>query len=131
MIKQNYLTSHKWNVMVSILISSPFKTLANVEEKIVSALILSILLFPCCSGSVLVNDLHISGPRSVFSGMRFYFMWTYRWCSGKESACQCRKHDLWIEKIPWRRKWQPIPVLLTGKSHGQKSLAKLQESDMT
>ena len=23
---------------------------------------------------------------------------------------------------PWRRKWQPTPVLLTGKSHGQKSL---------
>ena len=24
--------------------------------------------------------------------------------------------------IPWRRKWQPIPVLLPGKSHGWKSL---------
>ena len=25
-------------------------------------------------------------------------------------------------KIPWRRKWQPIPVLLSGKSHAQRSL---------
>ena len=25
-------------------------------------------------------------------------------------------------KIPWRRKWQPTPVLLPGKSHGQRSL---------
>ena len=25
-------------------------------------------------------------------------------------------------KIPWRRKWQPTPVLLAGKSHGQRSL---------
>ena len=25
-------------------------------------------------------------------------------------------------KIPWRRKWQPIPVFLPGKSHGQRSL---------
>ena len=26
-----------------------------------------------------------------------------------------------VRKIPWRRKWQPIPVLLPGKSHGQRS----------
>ena len=29
----------------------------------------------------------------------------------------------WIEKISWRRKWQPTPVFLLEKSHGQKSLA--------
>ena len=28
-----------------------------------------------------------------------------------------------IRKIPWRRKWQPTPVFLPGKSHGQRSLA--------
>ena len=27
-----------------------------------------------------------------------------------------------IRKIPWRRKWQPIPVFLPGISHGQRSL---------
>ena len=27
-----------------------------------------------------------------------------------------------ISKIPWRRKWQPTPVVLPGKSHGQRSL---------
>ena len=47
--------------------------------------------------------------------------------SGKESACQCRMcgevgFDLWVWKIPWRRKWQPTPVFLPGKSQGQKSL---------
>ena len=26
-------------------------------------------------------------------------------------------------KIPWRRKWQPTPVLLPGKSHGWRTLA--------
>ena len=34
---------------------------------------------------------------------------------------QCRKprgSDLWVRKIPWRRKWQPTPVSLPGKSHG-------------
>ena len=25
----------------------------------------------------------------------------------------------WVGKIPWRRKWQPTPVFLTGKSHEQ------------
>ena len=28
----------------------------------------------------------------------------------------------WVGKIPWRRKWQPTPVLLPGKSHGWRSL---------
>ena len=25
-------------------------------------------------------------------------------------------------RFPWRRKWQPTPVLLPGESHGQRSL---------
>ena len=28
----------------------------------------------------------------------------------------------WVGKIPWRRKLQPSPVFLPGKSNGQKSL---------
>ena len=45
--------------------------------------------------------------------------------SGKESACQCRRHrfDRALKKIPWSRKWQPTPVFLPGKLHGQWSLA--------
>ena len=34
-----------------------------------------------------------------------------------------RGFDPWVRKIPWRRKWQPTPVFLPGKSHGQRSLA--------
>ena len=46
------------------------------------------------------------------------------WLSGKESACQCGKceFDPWVRKIPWRRKWQPTPVFLPGKSHRQRGL---------
>ena len=46
------------------------------------------------------------------------------WFSGKEPACQCqsRAFDPWVGKIPWKRKWQPSPVFLPGKSHGQRSL---------
>ena len=41
-----------------------------------------------------------------------------------------------VGKLPWRRKWQPTPVFLPGKSHRQRSLAgyspwDCQESDMT
>ena len=28
----------------------------------------------------------------------------------------------WVGNILWSRKWQPTPVFLTGKSHGQSSL---------
>ena len=49
----------------------------------------------------------------------------------KEFACnaedflQCRRprFDPWVEKIVWRRKWQPTPVFLPEKSHGERSLA--------
>ena len=40
---------------------------------------------------------------------------------GKESACQCRGYKR-CRFSPWRRKWQPSPVFLSGKSHGQRSL---------
>ena len=44
--------------------------------------------------------------------------------SGDKSVClQCRKHgfDPWVRKIPWRRKWQPTPVLFPEKFHGWRS----------
>ena len=48
-----------------------------------------------------------------------------RWLSDKETACQCRRHGFypWVKKILCSRKWQPTPVFLFGKSHGQRSLA--------
>ena len=46
------------------------------------------------------------------------------WLSGKESTCQCKRlrFSPWIQKILQRRKWQPTPVFLPGKSHGERSL---------
>ena len=56
----------------------------------------------------------------------------------KESTCQHRRpgFDSWIRRIPWSRKWQPTPVFLPGKLHGQRSLVGYspwgrRESDMT
>ena len=45
-----------------------------------------------------------------------------QWLSGKKQiSCQCRRHGLnpWVGKISWRRKRQPTPLLLPGKTHGQ------------
>ena len=62
-------------------------------------------------------------------------------CSGKESASQCRRHKRWgfhlrVGKVPCSRKWQPTPIFLPGKCHGQRSLAGYspwghKESDTT
>ena len=64
-----------------------------------------------------------------------------RFCSGKESTCQCRRHrrhgfDPWIGKISYRGKWQPTLVFLLGKVHVQRSLVGYnpwghKESDTT
>ena len=48
---------------------------------------------------------------------------------------RCR-FKLWVGKIPWRRKWQLVPIFLSRKSHGQRSLSGYspwghKESDMT
>ena len=58
-------------------------------------------------------------PRSGIAG-------SYGSSAGKEPACQCRRRkrygfDPWVRKILWRRKWQPAPVSLPGKFHGQRS----------
>ena len=46
-----------------------------------------------------------------------------RLLSSKESTCNRQPgFDPWVGKILWRRKWQPTPVFLPGKSHGQRSL---------
>ena len=44
--------------------------------------------------------------------------------SGKEPACQCRRHkrfrlDNWVRKLPWRRAWQLTAVFLPEEYHGR------------
>ena len=46
------------------------------------------------------------------------------WHRRKEPACSAGgpRFDPWVGKIPGRRKWEPTPVFLPGKPHGQRSL---------
>ena len=65
-------------------------------------------------------------------------MWLPQWFSGKESACQ-PGDTVSISgsgRFPWRRKWQPTPVFLLRKCHGQRNPVGYspwghKESDMT
>ena len=42
----------------------------------------------------------------------------------KVKCLECGRPEFnpWVRKIPWRRKWQPTPVLLPEKFHGWRSL---------
>ena len=46
------------------------------------------------------------------------------WLRQYRVCLQCERPGFspWVMKIPWRRKWQPTPMLLPGKSHGWRSL---------
>ena len=99
------------------------------------------------------GGLQSTGSQKVDRTERLHFHFHFQWqsllalwsfpggASGKEPACQCRRPERcgvnpWVRKIPWRRAWQPSPVLLPGESHGQRSLAGyspwgLKESEST
>ena len=69
---------------------------------------------------------------------RYHKTWASLVAQQERIRLQCRRHgfDPWVRKIPWRRAWQPNPVLLPRESHGQRSLAgysplALTESDTT
>ena len=64
--------------------------------------------FPA-SGSFLKSQFFASGG----SVLKFHLQ--YR-------TCRRLGFDPWVRKISWRRKWQPTPVFLPGKSHGRRSL---------
>ena len=71
-----------------------------------------------------VNKLHTHTHTHTIYTNYYINMGLPRWLSGKESTCQCRKcgFNPWVGKVPWSRKWQPIPGILPRKSHGQRSL---------
>ena len=112
-----------------------------IEALVLQALPLSLF----CSLSSLVvltfgaRDLFIMGPPvhfMMFTGIPYLYTASQ---VAQLVKNQCRSHrrhgfDLWFRKIPWRRKWQPTPVFLPGKFHGQRNLVAIvsgvTESDM-
>ena len=89
--------------------------------------------------SLLYRKKHLLLPLNLwdicYSSQNLGHPW---WHNFKQSNCQWRVcwFDPWVGRIPWKRKWQPTPVFLSGKSHGQRSLEGYstwgqKESDMT
>ena len=65
-------------------------------------------------------------------------LWLPWWLRRYSVCLQCGRPGFnpWVQKIPWRRKWPSTPALLTGKSHGRRSLVGYspwgrKESDTT
>ena len=46
-----------------------------------------------------------------------------QWLTSKHIHLPTQYFDPCGGKIPWKSKWQPTPIFLPGKSHGQRSLA--------
>ena len=73
-------------------------------------------------------------PLQFINERKVSISWVNTMCTGlprrpsiKGFACQCRscrkcRFDFWVGTIPWRRKWQPTPRWLLGKSRGQRKL---------
>ena len=81
-----------------------------------------------CFSDTISANLHNTATTVPILSIRKQIQGLPRWCSGEESACQCRRwkrrgFDPWVGKIPWKRKWQPTPVFLPGESHALRSLA--------
>ena len=86
-----------------------------------------------------------SWPLKYFMAMKYFSLHLLRGfpdgSAGKESTCNAGDTGNvgsipGVGKIPRIRKWQPTPVFLLGKSHGQRNLAGYspwgcKESDLT
>ena len=134
---QVWWTIHRVNLIASTYIQRPAHTLfpkstkekawlSRQENSQFWAIVASHLTFLCL---LLANILNI-----LFYLFGCAGSWVFPGSSeGKESACsvETRVHSL-VGKIPWRRTWQPTPVLrarqpppifFPGESQGQRSLA--------
>ena len=78
-----------------------------------------------------LNERKFSTDKKVLFGFLFTFISCLLSYMGASVVAQLGKNlpaipetqfVSWVRKIPWRRKWQPTPVFLPGKSQGQRSL---------
>ena len=68
-----------------------------------------------------IGNLHSKNVKEHIANYSFPSTQVAHWLRIHLPSRRCRL-DPWVRKIPWRREWQPFPVFLPGKSHGQRSL---------
>ena len=101
--------------------------LFSCHGPILFILLFTISLLPRSAQQSGVNIPKFSDVLALFIGM--YYYWASLVAEKVKSLLYCGRprFDTWVGKIPWRRKWQPTPVLLPGKSHGRRSLVGSME----
>ena len=107
---------------INILTSCLARPYCSVRHSEVDILFLLTFLQVCALG--ITPSVNLSIFPQVLSHLLFL-----GGTSSKESTCRCRSHrrcesNSWVGKIPWRVKWQPTPVFLSGELHGQRRLAE-------
>ena len=63
-------------------------------------------------------------PWDPLSDFHFHFshLHTVAFLMAPVNAGDVDSIDPWVMKVPWRKKWQPTPAVLSGEFHGQRSL---------
>ena len=77
-----------------------------------------LLKFSLCSSTLFPN----SGSLLITNALNSYLVSYFCQVVKSLPAMLETQVDPWVRKIPWRRKWKPTPVSLSGKSHGQRNL---------
>ena len=114
---------------------SDFSTPQIAQSSLSSAVSWTLLRFVCVESVMLSNHLILCHPLlllpSIFSSISIFLLISQhqglfilsRRPINVSTIVNCGiGFDPWGGKIPWRRKWQPTPVLLPGKFHGLRSL---------
>ena len=80
-----------------------------------------IYIYLCNNTMFTINVLYIQIQKSGVRGVGFPGGTVVKNLPAR--AGDAKGFDLCVGKIPWSRKWQPNPVFLSGKFHGQRNLA--------
>ena len=85
---------------------------------------------PCIGRWILIHCAIREVPFFFNIFIKLYNNWGFPGgASGKEPACQCRRHKRqrpgfkpWVGKIPWRRRGNPLQYSCLENPHGQRSV---------
>ena len=97
--------------------------------------LLWVVVFFCCCCCLFVCLRSLQWDTFIVS-WKYFQLWSFPGgTSGKEPACQCRRHrwhgfNPWVGKIPRRRSWQATPGFLPGESPRTEEPGLLQSIEL-
>ena len=105
------------SIVIVIFVIFPFKFYTRIKINVCTTAILIVLLYSVWEKAM--------APHSSTVARKIPWM---EEPGGLQSMGSLRVRHYWVTSLSlstfmhWRRKWQPTPVFLPGKSHGQRSL---------